>query len=233
MILGEAAPLVAIQQVVKTYTVGTEQIEALKGITFEVHAGEFVAIVGPSGAGKSTLLNMISGVDKLSSGNVYVAGQNIQQLSERTLARWRGASLGIVFQFFALLPTMTLLNNVMLPMELAGKYSAAERRERAAHLLEAVGLKDHIGKLPSRVSGGQQQRAAIARAIANDPLLLLGDEPTGNLDSQSAQVVFDLFAGLAAEGKTILMVTQDEMLAARIPRHIELGEGLLVRDSGG
>ncbi|NOK61683.1 MAG: ATP-binding cassette domain-containing protein [Chloroflexi bacterium AL-W] len=224
-------PLVDIQQVAKTYTVGSTQIAALKGVSFQVGAGEFVALVGSSGAGKSTLLNMISGVDKLSSGAVYVNGQNIQGLGEAALARWRGHSLGIVFQFFALLPTMTLLNNVMLPMEMMGKYSAAERRERAASLLEMVGLKEHINKLPSRVSGGQQQRAAVARAIANDPPLILGDEPTGNLDSGSAQVVFDLFTDLVHEGKTIVMVTQDEMLASRMPRQIELSEGVLVRDS--
>jgi putative ABC transport system ATP-binding protein len=225
-------PLVEVQQITKTYTVGSLPIAALKGISFQVHAGEFVAIVGPSGAGKSTLLNMLCGVDRLSSGAVSVGGRDIHKLGETARARWRGTSLGIVFQFFALLPTMTLINNVMLPMELAGKYSAGQRRERAAQLLEAVGLKDHLHKLPSRVSGGQQQRAAIARAIANDPPLLLGDEPTGNLDSGSAQVVFELFAGLVREGKTILMVTQDEALAAKIPRQIELSEGLLVRDSG-
>ena len=227
----QTVPLVDIQQVAKTYTVGTTQVPALKGVSFQVAAGEFVAIVGASGAGKSTLLNMISGVDKLTSGAVQVGGHNIQQLNETRLARWRGASLGIVFQFFALLPTMTLLNNVMLPMELAGKYTLNERRERAANLLEAVGLKDHMRKLPSRVSGGQQQRAAVARAIANDPPLILGDEPTGNLDSHSAQVVFDLFAQLVREGKTILMVTQDAGLAAAIPRQIELGEGLVIHDN--
>lgn len=224
--------LIDARDLVKTYTVGTTQLPALKGVSFRVQAGEFVAIVGASGAGKSTLINMISGVDSLSSGEVQVDGQSIQRLGEAARARWRGASLGIVFQFFALLPTMTLLNNVMLPMELAGKYSNAERRERAASLLEQVGLKDHLGKLPSRVSGGQQQRAAIARAIANNPPLILGDEPTGNLDSGSAQVVFDLFSGLVREGKTILMVTQDERLAAQIPRQLELREGMLVRDSG-
>jgi putative ABC transport system ATP-binding protein len=225
-------PLVDVQQVFRTYTVGSMQIPALKGVSFQVGAGEFVAIVGSSGAGKSTLLNMISGVDTLTSGAVRIGGQNVQQLGEAALARWRGASLGIVFQFFALLPTMTLLNNVMLPMELAGKYTNTERRERATMLLEMVGLKDHLTKLPSRVSGGQQQRAAIARAIANDPPLLIGDEPTGNLDSGSAEVVFELFRGLVREGKTILMVTQDEALAARIPRQIELSEGLLIHDSG-
>lgn len=223
--------LIDVQQVVKTYTVGTTPIHALKGVSFQVAAGEFVAIVGASGAGKSTLLNMLSSVDALTTGAVSIGGQHIQQLNEAKRARWRGASLGIVFQFFALLPTMTLLNNVMLPMELAGKYTPVVRRERAAHLLEAVGLHDHLGKLPSRVSGGQQQRAAIARALANDPPLLLGDEPTGNLDSTSAQVVFDLFASLARQGKTILMVTQDTALAAKTSRQLELSEGLLVRDS--
>ncbi|GAB4108884.1 MAG: ABC transporter ATP-binding protein [Roseiflexaceae bacterium] len=224
--------LVEIDQIVKTYSVAGSPIPALKGISFAVSAGEFVAVAGPSGAGKSTLLNMISGVDRLTAGAVRVGGQDIQRLGQAALARWRGASLGIVFQFFALLAAMTLLGNVMLPMELAGRYSPAERRARAAALLEQVGLKDHLHKLPSRVSGGQQQRAAVARAIANDPPLILADEPTGNLDSGSAVVVFELFQRLAAEGKTILMVTQDEQLAARLPRRIELSEGLLVRDNG-
>ncbi|HMQ31135.1 MAG TPA: ATP-binding cassette domain-containing protein, partial [Chloroflexaceae bacterium] len=185
-------PLIDVQQVQRTFQVGPTQIPALRGVSFAVARGEFVAIVGHSGAGKSTLLNLIAGVDRLSAGAVRVEGQEIHRLSEAKRARWRGASLGIVFQFFALLPTMTLLNNVMLPMELAGKYAARERRERAAALLTQVGLGDHLHKLPSRVSGGQQQRAAIARAIANDPPLVLGDEPTGNLDSGSTEVVFEL-----------------------------------------
>jgi putative ABC transport system ATP-binding protein len=226
-----AHPLVDVRDVRKTYTLGELQIPALRGVSFTVDKGQFVAIVGPSGAGKSTLLNMISGVDRLSTGEVFVGGQSIHRLNETKLAHWRGSSLGIVFQFFQMLPTLTLLNNVMLPMELAGKYTPSERKERAAHLLEAVGLKDHIHKLPSRVSGGQQQRAAIARALANDPPLLLGDEPTGNLDSGSAEVVFNLFAALATQGKTVLMVTQDDELAARIPRTIALAEGLIVEDT--
>lgn len=224
-------PLVDVQQVERTFQVGPTKIPALRGVSFAVAPGEFVAIVGHSGAGKSTLLNLIAGVDRLSAGAIRVDGQEIHRLSEARRARWRGASLGIVFQFFALLPTMTLLNNVMLPMELAGKYSAAERRDRAAALLAQVGLGDHLHKLPSRVSGGQQQRAAIARAIANDPPLVLGDEPTGNLDSGSTEVVFELFSTLITEGKTILMVTQDERLAARMPRQIELSEGRLIRDA--
>lgn len=225
-------PLVEVEGLQRTYMVGPTQIPALRGVSFTVARGEFVAIVGHSGAGKSTLLNLIAGVDRLSGGAVRVDGQAIHRLSEARRARWRGASVGIVFQFFALLPTMTLLSNVMLPMELAGRYSPGERRERAAALLTQVGLGDHLHKLPSRVSGGQQQRAAIARAIANDPPLVLGDEPTGNLDSGSTEVVFELFSRLVDAGKTILMVTQDERLAARMPRQIELSEGQVLRDAG-
>jgi putative ABC transport system ATP-binding protein len=224
-------PLVEVSGLQRTYQVGPTQIPALRDVSFSVARGEFVAIVGHSGAGKSTLLNLIAGVDRLSAGEVRVEGQEIHRMREAKRARWRGASLGIVFQFFALLPTMTLLNNVMLPMELAGKYSASERRTRATALLTHVGLGDHVHKLPSRVSGGQQQRAAIARAIANDPPLLLGDEPTGNLDSGSTELVFELFRSLVDEGKTILMVTQDERLAARMPRQIELREGRVIRDT--
>ncbi|NJN16292.1 MAG: ABC transporter ATP-binding protein [Oscillochloris sp.] len=224
-------PLVEVEGLQRTYKVGPTQIPALRGISFTVLRSEFVAIVGHSGAGKSTLLNLIAGIDRLSAGVVRVDGQEIHRMGEAARARWRGASLGIVFQFFALLPTMTLLNNVMLPMELAGRYSAGERRERAATLLSQVGLGDHLHKLPSRVSGGQQQRAAIARAIANDPPLVLGDEPTGNLDSDSSAVVFDLFNHLVDAGKTILMVTQDEHLAARMPRQIELSEGRIIHDT--
>jgi len=226
-----APPLVEVAGLQRTYQVGPTQIPALRDVSFHVASGEFVAIVGHSGAGKSTLLNLIAGVDRLSAGSVRVDGQEIHRMREAARARWRGATLGIVFQFFALLPTMTLLNNVMLPMELAGKYAPGERRERAAALLHQVGLADHLHKLPSRVSGGQQQRAAIARAIANDPPLVLGDEPTGNLDSGSTAVVFELFERLVADGKTILMVTQDEGLAACVPRQIELCEGRLLRDT--
>ncbi len=227
-----APPLVDVQAVHKVYQLGPTSIAALRGVSLSVRPGEFVAVVGPSGSGKSTLLNMIAGVDRLSSGEVLVGGRPIHRLREAERARWRGASLGIVFQFFQMLPTMTLLANVMLPMELAGKYTPAARRARAEELLARVGLSDQVHKLPSRVSGGQQQRAAVARALANDPPLILGDEPTGNLDSGSAEVVFTLFAELAAAGKTVLMVTQDELLAARVPRQIELGEGLVCRDSG-
>ena len=224
-------PLVEIRDVHKSYKLGDLEIPALKGVSLAVNAGELVAIVGHSGAGKSTLLNMISGVDNLTDGEVTVGGQSVHQLNETQLARWRGEYLGIVFQFFQMLPMLTLLNNVMLPMELGNKFTPAERKTRAAYLLEIVGLQDHLHKLPSRVSGGQQQRAAVARALANDPPLLLGDEPTGNLDSVSAEIVFNLFADLVKEGKTVLMVTQDEDLAKQMPRKITLSEGYIVDDS--
>jgi putative ABC transport system ATP-binding protein len=224
-------PLIELRDVHKQYQLGDQSIHALRGISLTAWPGELVAIVGQSGAGKSTLLNMISGVDRLNRGEVFVAGQAIHQLSEAELARWRGCSLGIVFQFFQMLPTLTLLANVMLPMELAGSYTPTERRECAAHLLALVGLKDHMNKLPSRVSGGQQQRAAIARALANNPPLILGDEPTGNLDAGSAEVVFTLFADLTTQGHTVLMVTQDDALAARMPRTITLAEGHIVTDT--
>jgi ABC-type lipoprotein export system ATPase subunit len=226
-------PLITISDLHKTYHVGPTAIPALRGVGFSVGQGEFVAVVGPSGSGKSTLLNLIAGVDVLDRGEVLVGGRSIHRLREAERARWRGTSLGIVFQFFQMLPRMTLLANVMLPMELAGRLTPAARRARAEALLERVGLKEHIHKLPSRVSGGQQQRAAVARALANDPPLILGDEPTGNLDSGSAELVFQLFAELAAAGTTVLMVTQDEQLAARMPRRIELVEGRVRGDSAG
>lgn len=227
----QPVPLIQVKNLQKTYAIGTTKIPALRGVSFDVQRGEFVAVVGPSGSGKSTLLNLIAGVDTLTDGEVLIDGRSIHQLNETERSRWRGVSVGIVFQFFQMLPTMSLLANVMLPMELAGRYTPAERRDRATHLLTRVGLADHIHKLPSRVSGGQQQRAAIARALANEPPLILGDEPTGNLDSGSAENIFTLFSELAAAGTTVLMVTQDEQLAARIPRRITLSEGLVVEDS--
>ncbi|MBK8048024.1 MAG: ABC transporter ATP-binding protein [Anaerolineales bacterium] len=230
--LSSRSPLIQVRDLTKSYHVGPTTVSALRSISLQIWPGEFVAVVGPSGSGKSTLLNMLSGVDRMTAGDVLVDGRAVQRMPEAELARWRGENLGIVFQFFQMLPTMTLLNNVMLPMELANRYTRAERRTRAAQLLTRVGLEDQIHKLPGRVSGGQQQRAAIARALANDPPIILGDEPTGNLDSGSAQIVFDLFAELVAAGKTVVMVTQDEELAARMPRQIELSEGRVAHDQG-
>ena len=222
--------VVDVNNVVKRFPVGDTEITVLKGISFDVREGEFLSIVGPSGNGKSTLLNMITGIDRPSDGEVVVLGQQVHEMNENALARWRGENVGIVFQFFQMLPALTLLNNIVLPMDLAGKYKPRERRERAMHLLDIVGLADQAHKLPGMVSGGQQQRAAIARALANDPSLLVADEPTGNLDTASARMVFDLFSELVAEGKTLLMVTHDKELAQQVPRKIEIMDGHITRD---
>lgn len=228
-------PLVQVIDLVKSFPVGNDEITVLKGISFDVKAGEFVSIVGPSGNGKSTLLNMITGIDRPTSGQVIVTGEPVHKLSENKLAAWRGQHVGIVFQFFQMLPSLSLLQNVILPMDLAHKYSLRQRRERALHLLEIVGLSDQANKLPGMVSGGQQQRAAIARALANDPLLVVADEPTGNLDTRSSADVFDLFQSLVEQGKTLLMVTHDKELARRVPRIVEIIDGRITRDefSGG
>jgi putative ABC transport system ATP-binding protein len=225
-------PIVQVKDVVKSFPVGGGEITILKGITFDVANGEFVSIVGPSGNGKSTLLNMITGIDRPTHGDVRVAGSTLGQMSEDQLARWRGENLGIIFQFFQMLPGLSLLNNVILPMDLAGshKFKPHERRERAMQLLDRVGLADQADKLPALVSGGQQQRAAIARALANDPPMIVADEPTGNLDSASAHIIFDLFQQLVKDGKTLLMVTHDKELAREVPRKIEIMDGRITRD---
>ncbi len=224
------SPIIQVNNVVKNFKVGDGEVTILKGISFEVNRGEFVSIVGPSGNGKSTLLNMITGIDRPSSGEIIVTGQTIHRMSENALAGWRGQNVGIIFQFFQMLPALSLVQNVILPMDFANKYTPKERRERAMGLLELVGLADQAEKLPSMVSGGQQQRAAIARALANDPALLVGDEPTGNLDSGTANEVFDLFSQLVEQGKTMIMVTHDKELAQRVPRRIEITNGRITRD---
>ncbi|MEM7028927.1 MAG: ABC transporter ATP-binding protein [Chloroflexota bacterium] len=223
-------PIIQVNDVVKRFPLGNEEVTILKGISFSVQAGEFVSIVGPSGNGKSTLLNMITGIDRPSDGHLVITGENLNQMSENQLAAWRGENVGIIFQFFQMLPALSLLKNIILPMDFAGKYSAKERRERAMGLLELVGLADQADKLPSMVSGGQQQRAAIARALANDPPLLVGDEPTGNLDAKTAREIFDLFNKLVDQGKTMIMVTHDKTLAAEVPRSLEIVNGHIVRD---
>ena len=223
-------PIVEIKNVMKRFSEGDTEIMVLKEISFQVREREFVSIVGPSGSGKSTLLNMITGIDHPSHGEVVVLGHPVHEMSENALAHWRGQNVGIVFQFFQMLPALTLLKNVVLPMDLAGKYRSRERRQRAMYLLDMVGLADQAHKLPSMVSGGQQQRAAIARALANDPPLLVADEPTGNLDTASAQRVFDLFNKLVAEGKTLLVVTHDQELVHQVPRQIEILDGRIAHD---
>lgn len=224
-------PIIALKDIVKSFPVGDDEITILHSISLDIHEGEFVSIVGPSGNGKSTLLNMVTGIDRPSGGQVIVTGKEVHAMSENQLAKWRGQDVGIIFQFFQMLPSLSLLQNVVLPMEFAKKYSRSERRDRAFHLLDMVGLADQANKLPSMVSGGQQQRAAIARSLATDPRLLVADEPTGNLDSKTAGQVFDIFMKLVEEqGKTLLMVTHDAHLADLIPRQIEIVNGRIAND---
>ncbi len=222
--------IVRLSAVDKTFHVGDSAVRVLKGISFSVQAGEFVSVVGPSGSGKSTLLNMMTGIDAPSTGEVVVTGRAIHAMSENALAAWRGENVGIIFQFFQMLPALNLLQNVILPMDFAAKYPRHERSDRAAELLRMVGLVDQLHKLPNMVSGGQQQRAAVARALANDPPLLVTDEPTGNLDGRTADDVFELFLRLSAQGKTIIMVTHNTELAGRVPRLIEVSDGHIARD---
>ena len=216
--------LVLLENVEKVFTTKAGPFKALRGVDLAVNAGEFVGVVGPSGSGKSTLINMITGIDRPSSGEVYVAGERLTNMSENQVARWRGLNVGVVFQFFQLLPTLTVLENVMMPMNYAGTYKG-QRRERAMELLELVQIPDIANKYPSQISGGQQQRSAIARALVNDPKLIIGDEPTGNLDTISAGLVFALFEDLVSQGKTIIMVTHDRDLAGLIPRVEEVRDG--------
>lgn len=224
-------PLIDMGQVEKAYRTPAGDFCALKGIDLEVKKGEFVGIVGKSGAGKSTLVNMVTGIDKPTSGHVRVGPHAIDKMSEDQVASWRGRNVGVIFQFFQLLPMLTVAQNVMLPMDFAGLYnSPKERRERALHLLEQVEIAEQADKLPSAVSGGQRQRVAIARALANDPMFLAADEPTGNLDSKTSEAVFGVFEKLVDEGKTILMVTHDMDLASRVTRTVHLADGEFVSD---
>ena len=222
--------IIEIKDLIKRFPVGDDEITVLKGISFDVENGEFVTIVGPSGNGKSTLLNMITGIDRPSAGEVFVTGRQVNRMSENELAEWRGDHVGIIFQFFQMLPSLSLLQNVILPMDFARKYSPREREERAMALLEKVGLVDQVNKLPGQVSGGQQQRAAIARSLANDPALIVADEPTGNLDTRTTGDIFRLFNDLVEQGKTLLMVTHDKELARQVPRVIEIIDGNITRD---
>lgn len=222
--------LIDLQNVVKTYETGAGGVTVLKNITLQVREGELVGVVGPSGSGKSTLLNMITGIDRPTEGKVYVGGEAIHALSENQLARWRGCRVGVIFQFFQLLPTLTVLENVMMPMDFCNAYKRRERKGRALHLLGQVGIADQAYKLPSALSGGQQQRAAIARAMANDPSVIVADEPTGNLDTATSEGVFALFADLVSQGKTVLVVTHDKSLSTRMERVIHLLDGRIHLD---
>jgi putative ABC transport system ATP-binding protein len=220
--------MISLHQVSKTYETPAGKFAALKSIDLNVEAGQFVGIVGKSGSGKSTLLNMVAGIDRPSSGSVAVAGTEIHDLSENKLALWRGRNVGFVFQFFQLLPTLTVAENVMLPMDFAKTLPFRERRKRAVALLERVAVGAHADKLPATLSGGEQQRVAIARALANEPPLVLADEPTGNLDSVTATAILDLFRDVANQGTTVVIATHEADITRVIDRRIEISDGALV-----
>ena len=222
---------IRLSKVIKKFKNSAGEVTVLKGIDLNLIQGEFVAIVGKSGSGKSTLLNMITGIDHPSSGEVLVNGEEIYRMNESERALWRGRTLGIVFQFFQLLPMLTLLENVMLPMDYVNNYDFDQRPERAMKLLKLVGLQEFANKLPAAVSTGQQQSAAIARALANDPPILVADEPTGNLDSRSADAIISLFDQLVRDGKTIAMVTHDPSLTERTSRTIIISDGELINET--
>jgi len=220
--------LIELERVKKLYRMGRLDYPALRGVDLAVESGELVAVVGPSGSGKTTILNLISGIDRPTAGTVTVDGRRLDAMSEEELAVWRGANVGIVFQFFQLLPTLSALENAVLPLDFARRGSKRERFERARHNLGLVGLADKADHLPAELSGGEQQRVAIARALASDPKLIVGDEPTGNLDSATAAEMFDLLVALNAEGKTVLYVTHDLGLARRASRVVTIRDGVVV-----
>jgi ABC-type lipoprotein export system ATPase subunit len=222
--------MIDLRDVHKYYKTAVGDYHALKSIDLQINPGEFVSIIGKSGSGKSTLLNMITGIDRPSSGEVYVNGQAVHELNENRMARWRGKNLGIVFQFFQLLPTISVIENIMLPMDFCRTFPMREREKRALELLDMVELKDHAYKLPTALSGGQQQRVAIARALANDPPVIIADEPTGNLDSKTAESVFAMFNQLVAQGKTIIIVTHDSGLAKQTHRTALIADGEIVNE---
>jgi len=223
--------LIDLQQVSKAYDSPSGLFTALQDINLHVRAGEFVAVVGKSGSGKTTLLNLLAGIDRPTSGGISVDGTRLNSLSESQLAEWRGRTIGLVFQFFQLLPTLTVAENVMLPMDFAEIIPAAKRRPKALELLERVGIKDQADKLPVTLSGGQQQRAAIARALANDPPILMADEPTGNLDEATRMSVLELFAKLNAERRTIIVVTHERDISGYTDRQVTLVDGRVADDS--
>jgi putative ABC transport system ATP-binding protein len=222
--------LIELSHVTKSFSLTSGTFDALKDVTIAIQKGQLVAITGKSGSGKSTLLNIIAGIDKPSQGSVSINGVHVEKLPESALATWRGKNIGVVFQFFQLLPTLTILENVMLPMDFCNSYPKKERRERALALLEQVNIKEQANKLPSALSGGQQQRAAIARALANDPPIIIADEPTGNLDSQTATSIFELFVNLTKAGKTVIIVTHEKDFSDYFENVIAIIDGVIVNE---
>jgi len=226
-----SAPLIALRGIGKTYAGAAGPFHALTDVDIQIGRGEFVAIVGQSGSGKSTLLNLLAGIDRPSSGEVVIDGVAVHGLSERALSAWRGSAVGIVFQFFQLLPTLTAAENVMLPMDFCNRWPRGDRRKRALELLDRVGIADQADKFPGALSGGQQQRVAVARALANAPPILLADEPTGNLDSRSAQALLQVLRDRVAEGETVILVTHDRSAIEQTARSVTLVDGRVVSDT--
>lgn len=222
--------MVELQDVYKSYKTSAGDYPVLKGVDIQIGKGEFVSIIGKSGSGKSTLLNMITGIDRPTSGAIRVNQMDVHQLKEKNMSRWRGKNLGIVFQFFQLLPMLSVVENVMLPMDFCNTFPKPARKKRAMELLEMVDLAEHAYKLPAAISGGQQQRVAIARALVNDPPVIIADEPTGNLDSKTAESVFELFNNLVSIGKTIIVVTHDSSLAKRATRTALIADGEIANE---
>jgi putative ABC transport system ATP-binding protein len=221
-------PLIVTRDLVKLYRTAAGDFEALRGINLEIVRGELVALFGKSGAGKSTLINMIAGIDEPTSGEVQVQGVPLHSMHGDDLSLWRGENLGIVFQFFQLIPSLTLVENIALPMDFVGRGSRVEQERRALTLLKAVGIEEHAYKKPSKISGGQQQRVAIARALANDPNLVVADEPTGNLDSSTAKGILEIFERMVDENKTVIVATHDEEVAHYATTIVEISDGTIV-----
>lgn len=217
--------LINLNTIKKTFINSAGTFNALKGINLNINKGEFVSVIGKSGSGKTTLMNMIAGIDKPTSGEIFIGDKAIHSMSENEISKWRGKNIGIVFQFFQLLPTLSIIENVMLPMDFCNTFPKAKRKERALNLLKQVGIEDQAYKFPTSLSGGQQQRAAIARALANDPSIIVADEPTGNLDTVTASAVFGIFNDLIQDGKTLIIVTHDQDIASRCTRTIKIVDG--------
>jgi putative ABC transport system ATP-binding protein len=222
-----AEPFITIRNLVKTYETPAGPLNVVRGINIDINKGDFVALIGPSGSGKTTFLNMLTAIDTPTSGEIAIGGVNITQAKQRKLTKWRSRNVGIVFQFFQLLPTLTVADNVIVPMDFGKVYKAKQRRERAVKLLDYFGIKDQADKTPDMLSGGQQQRVALARALANNPSLIIGDEPTGNLDRMSAANVFNYFHELSQNGTTVIIVTHDREMVRNVPKILEIRDGTI------
>jgi len=232
MIDSQAEKMIVVKNLVKTYQTGGQPFNALRSISFNVSAKEYLGVIGKSGAGKTTLINMLSGVDQITSGEVYVNGTAVHLLKDDQLALWRGLNLGVVYQSFHLLPMLSLIDNITLAMDFCGTYRHGKSEKRAMALLDSVELADHARKLPAQISGGEKQRVAIARALVNDPAVIMADEPTGRLDSATSETIFRIFDILIARGKTIVMVSHDRTLADRVNRVLNLEDGKIINNGG-